>query len=85
MWLNDHIVDDWLDGRAYHRGRFTRTPVDNPDQRIQQDIATFTVGVARRSAVGAISSMVSLVSFTVDPVAAVRAAHGVRASRSRAR
>ena len=41
VWLNDHIVDDWLDGAAYHRGRFTRAPVDNPDQRIQEDIATF--------------------------------------------
>ncbi len=42
VWLNDHIVGDWLDGTAYHRGRFTAAPMDNPDQRIQEDIATFT-------------------------------------------
>ena len=40
-WLTDHIVDDWLGDTAYHRGRFTRAPVDNPDQRIQEDITTF--------------------------------------------
>jgi vitamin B12/bleomycin/antimicrobial peptide transport system ATP-binding/permease protein len=25
-WLNDHMVADWLDGRAYHRGHFVTTP-----------------------------------------------------------
>jgi vitamin B12/bleomycin/antimicrobial peptide transport system ATP-binding/permease protein len=64
VWLNDHIVDDWLDGRAYHRARFTSAPVDNPDQRIQQDIATFIADTLSLG-VGAISAMVSLVSFTV--------------------
>ncbi len=64
VWLNDHIVDDWLDGRAYHRARFTSAAVDNPDQRIQQDITSF-VGDSMTLGVGAISSMVSLVSFTV--------------------
>jgi vitamin B12/bleomycin/antimicrobial peptide transport system ATP-binding/permease protein len=64
VWLNDHIVDDWLDGRAYHRARFTTNPVDNPDQRIQQDVANFLSG-AMTLGVGAISSLVSLVSFTL--------------------
>jgi vitamin B12/bleomycin/antimicrobial peptide transport system ATP-binding/permease protein len=64
VWLNDHIVDDWLDGRAYHRARFTENPVDNPDQRIQQDVANFLSG-AMTLGVGAISALVSLVSFTL--------------------
>ena len=64
MWLNDRIVDDWLDGRAYHRARFTKNPIDNPDQRIQQDVATF-ISDALSLGIGAISSMVSLVSFTL--------------------
>jgi putative ATP-binding cassette transporter len=64
VWLNDHIVDDWLGGRAYHRARFTANPVDNPDQRIQQDVANFLSG-AMTLGVGAISALVSLVSFTL--------------------
>ena len=41
-----------------------RTPVDNPDQRIQEDIASFpALGVASR--IGAVSALVSLVSFTL--------------------
>ena len=64
VWLNDRIVGDWLDGRAYHRARFTATPIDNPDQRIQEDVASFT-GDSLSLGIGAISSMVSLVSFTV--------------------
>ena len=64
VWLNDRVVGDWLDGRAYHRARFTSAPVDNPDQRIQQDITSF-IGDALSLGVGAISAMVSLVSFTL--------------------
>jgi putative ATP-binding cassette transporter len=64
VWLNDHVVDDWLDGRAYHRGRYTASAVDNPDQRIQEDVASFT-SVSTTLAVGAVSSLVSLVSFTL--------------------
>ena len=26
-WLNEHMVADWLDGRAYHRGHFVTIPV----------------------------------------------------------
>jgi vitamin B12/bleomycin/antimicrobial peptide transport system ATP-binding/permease protein len=64
VWLNDRILDDWLGNTAYHRGRFTSTPVDNPDQRIQEDVESFT-RVSTSLAVGAVSSLVSLVSFTL--------------------
>jgi vitamin B12/bleomycin/antimicrobial peptide transport system ATP-binding/permease protein len=64
VWLNDRIVDDWLDGGAYHRGRYTASAVDNPDQRIQEDVASFTSS-STSLAVGAVSSLVSLVSFTL--------------------
>jgi putative ATP-binding cassette transporter len=63
-WLTDHIVDDWLGDTAYHRGRFTRAPVDNPDQRIQEDIANFPATTVTLAA-GAVSALVSLVSFTI--------------------
>jgi vitamin B12/bleomycin/antimicrobial peptide transport system ATP-binding/permease protein len=63
-WLTDRMIGDWLDGRAYHKGRYTKAAVDNPDQRIQEDINSFpdnsiTLGI------GAISALVSLVSFTI--------------------
>ena len=63
VWLNDRVVGDWLDGAAYHRGRFTSTPVDNPDQRIQEDIGAFSVSTVSLG-VGAVNAIVSLVSFT---------------------
>ncbi|MEJ3651467.1 ABC transporter ATP-binding protein/permease [Actinomycetes bacterium KLBMP 9759] len=64
VWLNDHMLADWIDGRAYHRGRYTAAPVDNPDQRIQEDIASFPV-TSSSLGVGAIGSLVSLVSFSI--------------------
>ena len=63
-WLTDHVLDDWFDGAAYHRDGFTSDAIDNPDQRIQQDIASFPVTTISLT-VGAISSMVSLVSFSL--------------------
>ena len=62
-WLNNHIVSDWLDGRAYHRCQFVTAPVDNPDQRIQEDITSF-VANSQTLAMGTIQAIVSLVSFT---------------------
>jgi len=62
-WLNDHMVGDWLDGRAYHRGQFVAAPVDNPDQRIQEDITSFVASSSALS-MGAVRALVSLVSFT---------------------
>ena len=63
-WLNQRMVDDWLDGAAYHRGRFVREPIDNPDQRIQEDITSYA-GISQSLALGASTSVVSLVSFTI--------------------
>lgn len=64
VWLNGRLLDDWLAGSAYHRGRYVPEPIDNPDQRIQEDITSFTTS-SHGLAFGAVSSMVSLVSFTV--------------------
>jgi len=64
LWLNQRMVGDWLGGTAYHRMRFVRDPVDNPDQRIQQDITSYADD-SQSLALGAVSSSVSLVSFTI--------------------
>ncbi len=63
VWLNDWLTRDWLDEGAYYRSHFVDEPVDNPDQRIEQDIAAFVTG-SRTLAIGALSAMVSLVEFT---------------------
>lgn len=86
-WLTERLTGDWLDGRAYYRARFVKTPldpsvgealegaVDNPDQRIQQDIDIFTAakgaypnapeaGTGSTLLFGAVQSMVTVVSFT---------------------
>jgi putative ATP-binding cassette transporter len=63
-WLTDTVLADWLGDAAYHRGRFTPDAVDNPDQRIQEDVASFPV-TSLSLLTGAISSVVSLVTFTL--------------------
>jgi putative ATP-binding cassette transporter len=62
LWLNDRMLTDWLRGTAYHRGRLVQEPIDNPDQRIQEDITSYA-RVSQTLALGAVSSMVTLVSF----------------------
>ncbi|MDT5198007.1 MAG: vitamin B12/bleomycin/antimicrobial peptide transport system ATP-binding/permease protein, partial [Mycobacterium sp.] len=74
-WLTHRLTADWLDGDAYYRGRFIDNPIDNADQRIQQDIDIFTtgtgpetntptVGTAQTLMFGSVTSIVSVVSFT---------------------
>lgn len=62
-WLNHHMIEDWLAGRAYHRSRFVAAPVDNPDQRIQEDTGAFVADSLGLS-LGTVRSVVALVSFT---------------------
>jgi putative ATP-binding cassette transporter len=40
-WLTRHLFERYLAGRAYYRLK-GRTDVDNPDQRITEDVQTFT-------------------------------------------
>ena len=74
MWLTDRLTGDWLDGRAYYRGRFIDATIDNPDQRIQSDIDVFTALSGPQPNTphqtsngtlpfGAISAIVSVASF----------------------
>jgi putative ATP-binding cassette transporter len=74
IWLSHRFIDDWLGDYAYFRSQFSRRPIDNPDQRIQQDIDTFTAGVGgepnnpshtsdRLLLFGAVEAVVSVFSF----------------------
>jgi vitamin B12/bleomycin/antimicrobial peptide transport system ATP-binding/permease protein len=75
IWLTDRLTGDWLDHTAYYRGRFVGDIIDNPDQRIQQDIDIFTtgtgpetntptVGTSTTLLFGAVNSILSAVAFT---------------------
>ncbi|ORX00533.1 ABC transporter ATP-binding protein/permease [Mycolicibacillus trivialis] len=74
VWLTDRLTGNWLDGRAYYRSRFIDAGIDNPDQRIQQDIDVFTAGMGAMPnqpakgtgntlLLGAVQSIVSVISF----------------------
>ena len=74
VWLTHRLTADWLRGAAYYRGRFIGHTIDNPDQRIQQDIDVFTTGVGRPPnqpsfhttntlVFGAVNSVVAVFSF----------------------
>ncbi|UMB71905.1 ABC transporter ATP-binding protein/permease [Mycobacterium paraterrae] len=74
IWLTGHLTDDWLNGRAYYRDLFIDNTIDNPDQRIQQDVDIFTAGVGGTPNIpqndtsstllfGAVKSVVSVISF----------------------
>ncbi|MFC6009719.1 ABC transporter ATP-binding protein/permease [Nocardia lasii] len=63
VWLTERITSDWMQGAAFYRTRFIDNTIDNPDQRIQADTDTFTVQ-SRTLTLGAVTAIVSVVSFT---------------------
>ncbi len=74
VWLTEHLTADWLTGHAYYRSRFIDETIDNPDQRIQQDVDVFTAGAGATANVptigtnqtlvfGAVHAVVSVISF----------------------
>ena len=75
VWMTNRLVDDWLGGYAYYRGQLTSTPIDNPDQRIQQDVDIVTTGTGEPNTpshgsndtllFGAVESVLSVASFGV--------------------
>ena len=74
IWLSHRFIDDWLGDLAYFRAQFSGRPIDNPDQRIQQDIDVFTTGVGGETnnpiynsgdtlLFGAVEAVLSVLSF----------------------
>ena len=75
VWLTHRLTNDYLGGDAFYRMRFIDLPIDNADQRIQQDIDIFTtgtgpetntptVGTAQTLVFGTVFAIVSVVEFT---------------------
>lgn len=63
VWLNTRLVDDWMSKDAFYRNRFLDPPVENPDQRIQNDIETHTTKSVDL-VLGAVNKTLLIVMFT---------------------
>ena len=74
VWLTERFIGDWLTDKAYYRARFLSERIDNPDQRIQQDIDNFTAGTgqgpnsplngtSQTLIFGSVNAIVSVLSF----------------------
>src|SRR5215469_1287289 len=61
-WLTRRYVARWLQNDAYYHLQLSSTGADNPDQRIQEDIGTFT-GQTLILGLGLMDSAVTFVSF----------------------
>lgn len=62
-WLNKHYLHKWMTNQAYYKTQYGLIQLENPDQRIQQDIESY-INSSLNFATGIISSTVSLVAFT---------------------
>jgi len=63
-WLNEHFLTAWLADRAYYRLQLIHQGLDNPDQRIAEDLKIF-VDMTLTLGIGLLSAVVTLASFTV--------------------
>ncbi|MFT4119817.1 ABC transporter ATP-binding protein/permease [Bradyrhizobium sp.] len=61
-WLTTRYVGEWLDGPVHYRAALAGGPVDNPDQRIADDIRQFIDGVIALT-VGLIGAVARVFSF----------------------
>lgn len=61
-WATRSMLGQWLGSQRYQRLKLTETDVDNPDQRIAEDIDLFIVKSLKLS-LGLLTSVVSLFSF----------------------
>ena len=61
-WLTDQYLDRWLAHGAYYRMQLSRGNIDNPDQRIEEDVPQF-ISATLTLAVGGMRAGVTLISF----------------------
>lgn len=64
IWLTNRLMERWLTRQRYYRSQYLPDRIDNPDQRIQQDVESF-VGSSLSLSMGLLNSVVSLVSFSI--------------------
>jgi putative ATP-binding cassette transporter len=63
-WLSHVYFHDWLADRTYYHMELTRHGTDNPEQRIEQDCATFTSQTLSIT-LGLLLQIMTLVTFAV--------------------
>lgn len=63
-WMTRHYLEKWLDGPNHYRMQLQGDAVDNPDQRIADDVRMF-VDQTLSIGIGLLSSIVTLASFVV--------------------
>jgi len=61
-WLNEHLLARWLKDRAYYRLQLADRGIDNPDQRIADDLRIF-VEKTLELGVGLLSAVATLACF----------------------
>ncbi|WP_081887711.1 ABC transporter ATP-binding protein/permease [Verrucomicrobium sp. BvORR034] len=61
-WLTQHLIKRYFNNRAYYRLRSSPN-VDNPDQRISEDVRNFTVSTLSFLLI-LLNSLVTLIAFT---------------------
>ena len=64
IWLTNTLMKRWLRRQTYYRSQYVPEQVDNPDQRIQQDVDSFVASSVALS-MGLLDSVVSLFSFSI--------------------
>jgi len=63
-WLNEHLLGAWLNQQAYFRTQYLHDPLENPDQRIQQDVTVF-VQTSLSLSMGMVNAIVSTIAYTL--------------------
>lgn len=63
-WLTQDLLAKWMNKQSYYRAHYITASQDNPDQRIQQDVAQF-VSLSLSLSMGLLEAMVSLIEFTL--------------------
>ncbi|MEX5539829.1 ABC transporter ATP-binding protein/permease [Pseudomonas poae] len=61
-WATRNMLDQWLGSQRYQKLKMSETEVDNPDQRIAEDIDLFIIKSLKLS-LGLLTAVVSLFSF----------------------
>ncbi|MCX8514154.1 MAG: ABC transporter ATP-binding protein/permease, partial [Burkholderiales bacterium] len=63
-WLTNYYLTNWFNQQAYYKSRFLNKGIDNPDQRISEDINSFIV-LFLDLTLGLFNAVVTLVSFII--------------------
>lgn len=63
-WMTDRYLAQWLKNKAYYRLKLAGNDMDNPDQRISEDINQF-VALTLSLSIGMLRQLISLVAFVV--------------------